>query len=110
MAILSGPEHRIDSVNPAYRRLIGYRDILGKTVAEALTDVVEHGCLSILDDVFVSGQTFCAYGAKYAVPIEPGGQIFNRYVDFVFQPIRDDDGKTKGIFVEGIDVTERFIA
>ena len=110
MAILSGSDHRVDSVNPAYLKLIGYRDILGKTVAEALTDVVEHGCLSILDDVFASGQTFCAYGAKYALPTEPEGQIFNRYVDFVFQPIKDNSGKTKGIFVEGIDVTERFIA
>ena len=30
-----------------------------------------------------------------------------RYVDFVYQPIKDADGKVSGIFVEGADVTAR---
>ena len=32
------------------------------------------------------------------------------YVDFVYQPIKDADGKVTGIFVEGVDVTARALA
>jgi len=31
MAVLRGPEHRVELVNPGYMRLIGQRDIVGKT-------------------------------------------------------------------------------
>lgn len=110
MAILRGSEHRVDFANPGYLRLIGHREIIGKTVAEALPDAVGQGYLNILDDVYNSGKTFSATGAKYAVQVEPNGPIVDRYVDFVFQPIKSDDGESKGIFVEGVDVTERVIA
>jgi PAS domain S-box-containing protein len=36
MAMLHGPEHRIVLTNPPYMRLIGHREVLGRTVAEAL--------------------------------------------------------------------------
>ena len=110
MAILNGPEHRIEFANPGYLQLIGHREIIGKTIAEALPDAVDQGYLKILDDVYGSGKSFSATGAKYAMQVEPNSPIVERYVDFVFQPIRDSDKQTRGIFVEGIDVTERVIA
>lgn len=110
MAILRGAEHRVDFANPGYLRLVGDRDILGKTVAEALPDAVEQGYLSILDDVYNSGKTFSATGAKYAMQVEPNGPVVDRYVDFVFQPIKSDGKAPKGIFIEGVDVTDRVIA
>ena len=36
---------------------------------------------------------------------EPGGAVRERYVDFVYQPIEDEDGRVTGIFVDGHDVT-----
>lgn len=38
---------------------------------------------------------------------EPDGPLEERFVDFVFQPIRDARGNVNGIFLEGSDVTER---
>jgi PAS domain S-box-containing protein len=105
MALLTGPEHRIALANPAYHKLIGHRPIIGKTVAEALPDAAAQGFLSLLDDVYRSGQAYSATGAKYAVQAEPGGPIAESYVDFVFQPIVDAHGAVSGIFVQGADVT-----
>jgi PAS domain S-box-containing protein len=110
MALLDGPEHRIQFANPSYLRLVGGRDVLGKTVAEVLTDAVEQGYLEILDGVFSTGQAFSSSGMKYAVQPVPGGPAENRYVDFIYQPLTNPDGKVTGIFVEGIDVTERKLA
>jgi PAS domain S-box-containing protein len=107
MAMLSGPEHRIVLTNPGYQRLIGYRDVLGKTVAETLHDAVEQGYLDLLDTVYGTGEAFTAEAAAYAVQAEPGGPVDERFVDFVFQPLRDADGQVVGIFVQGSDVTDR---
>ncbi|RKE53766.1 MULTISPECIES: PAS domain-containing sensor histidine kinase [unclassified Sphingomonas] len=107
MAMLRGPEHRVELTNPGYDKLIGHREVLGRTVAEALPDAVEQGFVDLLDRVFASGDAFTASGMLYAVQAEPGGAVHDRYVDFVFQPIRDATGTVVGIFVEGADVTDR---
>src|SRR6201986_4605777 len=43
IAMLSGAEHRFTMVNEAYRTLVDGRDVVGRTVAEALPEVVEQG-------------------------------------------------------------------
>lgn len=106
MAMLEGPEHRIALANSAYLKLVGDRDVLGRTVAEALPDAVKQGYLDLLDRVFASGEAYAASGAKYATQVEAGGRSDERHMDFVFQPVRDTKGRVTGIFVQGTDVTE----
>ena len=40
----------------------------------------------------------------------PDGPVETRYLDFVYQPIKDTDGNVSGIFVEGFDATTRALA
>jgi signal transduction histidine kinase/CheY-like chemotaxis protein len=110
MAVLRGPEHRIELANPGYMRLIGQREIIGKTVREAVPEAVAQGYLQLLDDVYRSGKAYSASGAKYAAQISPQAPLVDRYVDFVYQPIIDADGSVSGIFVEGFDTTSRHLA
>jgi PAS domain S-box-containing protein len=106
MAVLSGPRHVFEFVNPGYMRLIGHRPVLGRPVAEALPDAVQQGYLQLLDEVYRSGRAFVASGAQY-VWQEADGRRIERYLDFVYQPITDSDGQVSGIFVNGQDATER---
>ena len=110
MALLSGPRHVITHTNPGYRRLVGNRDLEGKTIAEALPDAAAQGYLKLLDDVFASNRPYSGRGLKYDVQTSPGQPVDERYVDFVYQPIVDAQGQVSGIFVEGVDVTERTLA
>jgi len=110
MALLAGAEHRFETVNESYRRLIGGRDVLGKTVAEALPDAVAQGYLEILDGVFRSGKPYSSTGARYEVQPVPGKPGQERFVDFIYQPLTDTNGAVTGIFVEGVDVTARTAA
>ena len=107
MAMLRGPDHRFELTNPGYDKLVGHRPMLGRTVAEALPDAVEQGFLELLDHVYASGEPFTASSMLYAVQAAPGGPVDDRYLDFVYQPIRDANGAVVGIFVEGADVTDR---
>ncbi len=110
MALLEGPDHRIEFANAGYLQLIGGRDVIGKTVSEALPDAVAQGYLEILDGVFLSGQAFSSAASHYAVQPVPGGLTVDRFVDFIYQPVKNQTGKVTGIFVEGVDVTERMRA
>ncbi|RJE78476.1 GAF domain-containing protein [Paracoccus sp. JM45] len=109
MALLKGPEHIFDIVNPAYSRLIGHRQVIGKTVAQALPDATEQGYLDLLDQAYRSGKPFTQVGAHFAVQSDPDSPADNRYIDFVCQPTRDEKGSVTGIFVEGSDVTEHVL-
>jgi PAS domain S-box-containing protein len=107
MAMLSGPEHRFTLTNPAYQHLIGDRDVLGKTVADALPDAAAQGYLEHLDRAFQTGEALIFTSAPFAMQATADGPVNERLVDFVYQPLRDADGAVTGLFVEGYDVTER---
>ena len=110
VAILRGPEHRFELTNPSYQRLIGHRNVIGYTVAEALPDAAAQGYIGLLDRVYSSGEPYVANGAKYAMQLTPAHPVDERYLDFVYQPLKDPDGAVNGIFVEGIDVTSRTLS
>ena len=110
MALLTGPNHRFYFVNAPYLKLIGHRDVMGKTVVESLPDAAAQGYVALLDEVYRSGKPYVANSAKYAMQSEPGGPISERHVDFVFQPIRGDDEQVTGILVQGVDVTGRVMS
>ncbi len=105
MALLSGPQHRFDIINPAYQRLVGDRPLIGLPVAAALPDAAAQGYVALLDRVYTSGEAFAARGARFDSQARPGGPVVTRYVDFVYQPIKNPAGEVTGVFVEGADVT-----
>lgn len=107
MAMLRGPEHRFEHVNPAYVQLIGGRSVVGLTVAEALPDAVEQGFLFILDRVYRTGEAYTARNAHFMMQATPGAPTDEHFLDFVYQPITGPDGTVVGVFVQGTDVTER---
>lgn len=109
-AILRGPEHRYIYANAAYLRVVHRSDaILGKSVAEALPEVVSQGFVELLDQVYATSE---AYEGR-SIPVQlvdESGAMAAHYVDFIFQPIRDNDGRVSGIFIQGHDVTGRWTA
>ncbi|MEO7068685.1 MAG: PAS domain-containing protein, partial [Rhodanobacter sp.] len=110
MAMLRGPEHVFDLVNPSYMRLVGERNVLGYSVATALPDAAAQGFVALLDTVYASGEPYVSMAAPFAMQTAPDAAVSQRYLDFVYQPIKDAAGEVSGIFVEGTDVTERALA
>ena len=94
MTMLRGRTHVIELANPNYLKLVGHRNVIGKTVAEALPDAVEQGYLKLLDDVYASGQAFSARSSRYAVQAEEDEPPNTRYLDFVFQPLRNESARS----------------
>jgi PAS domain S-box-containing protein len=106
-ALLQGPEHRFVLTNPAYQQLIGHRNVIGLTIREAVPELERQGFFKLLDHVFATGESFVGKDVKTILQPTPGGIEEPRYLDFVYQPIKDESGHVTSIFVEGLDVTER---
>ncbi|MEJ7603205.1 MAG: PAS domain-containing protein, partial [Kofleriaceae bacterium] len=105
MCFLRGREHVFEIVNAAYLQLVGHRDVIGVTVRDALPEVVEQGFIELLNGVFDSGEPFIGHTLVLQLQRTPGGALEDGYVDFIYQPIRGDDGAVVGIFVLGQEVT-----
>lgn len=110
VAVLSGEKHQFQLFNEAYRRITAYRDLAGKTVEEALPEVRNQGFIDMLDSVFQTGEPVQGRNALVQIARVPGGTLDEAYIDFIYQPIRDETGRVVGIFVQGNDVTDNVIA
>lgn len=106
MAVLRDADHIFELANEAYYQLVGYRELVGKSVREALPELEGQGLIELLDRVYKSGETYLGRAIPVKLLRRSGKEMDQRYVDFVYQPIRDNAGKVYGIFVEGSDVTE----
>lgn len=108
-AMLTGPNFVIEFANEDYYRLVGRRELIGKPVAEALPEIVEQGWVDLLKQVFDTGEPFVGRGTGVVLDRNDGtpGQ---RYVDFIYQPIKDGSGATTSILVHGVDVTDQVLA
>lgn len=104
MALLEGPEHRFAMTNRAYDELVGCRELIGKSVAEALPELAGQGFIELLDGVYSSREPFV--GRAMPVTVERDGRLEERFVDFVFQPLLAAPGEPAKIFVQGHDVSD----
>jgi PAS domain S-box-containing protein len=106
IAVLRGPEHVFEIANEAYMRLVGQRDVVGRRARDALPEIGGQGLFELLDNVYRSGEPFIGQAVPVHLQRAPGGPLEERFVDFIYQPIRDEIGRVTGIFVEGSDVTD----
>jgi len=105
IAVLRGPQHVFTVANAPYRTLTGREDIIGKPVREALPEVIEQGFITLLDQVYASGEPYV--GKEIPVCLHSADGVERTVLlDFVYQPIRNASGAVAGIFVQGVDVTE----
>lgn len=107
MCVLRGPEHRFELMNDAYFQLVGHRHITGLTVREALPELVDQGFYELLDGVYRTGEPFVGRGLEIELQAVPGGAMQTAFLNFVYQPIRDENGTVAGIFVEGSNITDQ---
>ncbi|MGC4009566.1 MAG: response regulator [Pseudomonas sp.] len=110
MAVLQGPQHVFDLANEAYLDIVGRRELQGKTVREALPEVVDQGFIEILDAVYETGEPYIARAAPVILNRGPSGAGELRHLDFIYQPIKSKSGTVQGIFVQGHDVTDQRVA
>jgi PAS domain-containing protein len=109
ITILQGPTHVFQFVNDTHKKLFGSEHWLGRPIREAFPALEGQGFFEWLDQAYSTGQRVVVHGAavRYALP---GQEEAQRYLDFIYAPTTDEAGRVTGIFCEGFDVTETFVA
>nr|WP_320201633.1 HWE histidine kinase domain-containing protein [Agrobacterium sp. rho-13.3] len=106
MCVFEGPNHVFELTNDAYLGLVGYRNVIGLPVREALPEIAGQGFYELLDSVYETGKAQAVQGQQIEVERTKGGEKETAYVNFVYQPVFDQNGNVTGIFVEGSDITD----
>jgi signal transduction histidine kinase len=110
IATFRGPDHVFEMANPPARRLIGDREIIGKPLRTALPEMVAQGFVELLDHVYGTGAAYIGNEQPIRFDRGPGEQPEERFLNFVFQPVRDAMGRVEGILAHGVDVTDLVVA
>lgn len=107
MALLRGEKFTYEKINPKYADLFKGRLLLNKPLVEALPELRGTMFPKIMKDVYETGSPFI--GKEMLVPLirEAGGPLVNSYFDFTYSRIDDSQGKSYGIYIHAIDVTEK---
>ena len=106
-ASLIGPDLVFEMHNAAYSELVGARDLIGRPFAQAVPEASEQGFVPMLQDVLTSGRPFIGAEVRYESGRSGPGAREEVFVNCVFQPMTDAEGKVFGVFVQGHDVTEQ---
>jgi PAS domain S-box-containing protein len=101
-AVLTGPEHVFEYVNDAYVKIAERSDFTGRSVREVFPDLTGQGFYELLDQVYSSGKRVVTRGMELRL----GGSDDVQFIDFVYEPIRDEKGEVTDIFAGGYEVTE----
>ena len=110
MAMVTGPDHTFDMANAAFLSLVGQRELIGCSVRDCLPELAGQDFFERLDQVYALGRSHAGFAQPMHLTRTPGTPPELRHVDFVYQPVRSEDGDVIGIFIQGTDVTDRLLA
>ncbi|HEV7372537.1 PAS domain-containing protein [Arenibaculum sp.] len=106
ICIMRGPEHVYEFANRAHDRVFQRENIVGRRVRDVFPDLEGQGIYELLDEVYATGRRHVASGVPLRYRFAPDGPPEERFLDFIYEPIVEEDGTVSGIFCEGHDVTD----
>lgn len=110
ICVYSGANFVFDFINPGFQQLFPDRELLGKTFAEALPELVEQGFLKVMNQVYQTGQSFEGKEQPVSLPHSESFTNVQLYLDFVIQARLRDDGQIDGIRFFAHNVSERVLS
>ncbi|WP_294333827.1 ATP-binding protein [uncultured Chryseobacterium sp.] len=106
MASLRGENFEVDIVNDMVLDIWNKdRSVVGMPLSEALPELKDQPFLDILKEVYTTGKPY--YGKELKAMMGKEGALNECYLNFVYQPIFDQENRTVSILVVATDVTEQ---
>ncbi len=104
---LTGPEHRFDAANAAYRALMGRADVIGEPSAQLFPELLSQQVLELCDQVYESGKPASIREWRFQFGVGEARELQEFYMDVTFAPRRAADGSVTGLTLWAVDATER---
>lgn len=103
---MHGPDHIVDFVNDAHRRLFNSHDWTGRAMRDAFPSIAGQGFIEEMDRVFATGEIYEAEGVEVRFQRHPTMPTETRRLTFIYAPVRDGADRITGVFCQGFDVTD----
>lgn len=105
ISITRGRDHRYEIVNNVARRLIGNREVEGRTARTAFPEV-DPALFDVLDQVYQSGEAVTLKDIEVAFDREGAGTLTRGTFDVTYQPMLESDGTVAGIISTSVETTD----
>ncbi|MFN3405383.1 MAG: PAS domain S-box protein [Cytophagaceae bacterium] len=108
IAITRGPDLVFELANPLYLKNLGKtKDIIGKPVLEVFPEIKGQPIHNILFNVYNTGERFMGNEVLVPLDINNDGKVEDIYFNFVYEPLRNPEGKVDGILTHAVEVTHQ---
>ncbi|MDB5241508.1 MAG: sensor signal transduction histidine kinase [Spirosoma sp.] len=106
IGVLRGEKLVIESANESILRLWGKGpEIIGKPLLAALPEIEGQSFVDLLNGVYQSGVSYNGYDVP--ARLNRCGRLETCYFNFVYAPIRENDGAVEGIMMVATEVTQQ---
>ena len=103
----AGRDLIFEMVNPAYQALFPGRQLVGRSLLEAVPELIGQNFDQLLLAVLDTGVPYVGREKLARHASHEGGPIEDHYYDFTYVRMEDSDGQPYGVYDHSIDVTER---
>jgi two-component system sensor histidine kinase VicK len=105
ISVMSGPDFIYEQANSNYQELLPGRELLGRSMFEAVPELIGTPVEKALREVYATGKP--TEFSELLVPLKEyeGGPTVDRYFTFTYVPRFDSDENVDGIFVFAYEVT-----
>jgi len=106
ITILRGSDYLVEMANEAYLKLVDREEstFVGRPLFESLPEV-EESVSALLNGVLTTGIPF--HGYEVPIPLYRYGKLGIFYFDFLYSPLKEENGSISGIIVTATEVTEK---
>ncbi len=111
VAILRGRDMRFELASIHYQRLVGKTEaqIVGKTVTHVFPELPAD-VKAVLRGVLDTGERFIASEWGIALDWRGDGNVHERFLNVVYEPLRGGDNSVDGLMVFAFDVSDQVLA
>jgi PAS domain S-box-containing protein len=106
-AILKGREMQFIFANSAYTTLMNGRQLVGKTLEDAIPEIKGQPFLTLLQNVFDTGVPYHATEIAATALFDGGHNLTTKYFNLSYTPYKNRQGIIEGVLAAGFDVTEQ---
>jgi signal transduction histidine kinase len=109
IAVVRGPEHVVELVNPLCLQAMGSRDpseLLGTPLYKARSELSGPEYFERLDQVYATGQPYVGHEVPARIHRRGDGLMVEGYFNVVLQPLRSTQGQVDGIVTFAVEVSE----
>ncbi len=109
ISVLRGENLVFELSNPVNQRMLGGRNILGKSLKEAFPELPQEIWQKHYR-VYHTGQPYIGKEIATAIDWDNNGKIYPRYWNVVYEPLHNETGQIEGIITVGVEVTSEVLA